>query len=206
MFDGATRQSLAAFLLRIVLGVIFIYHGVFKITPENDWGGSWATNYWNNQGKAPMDVLEKLHSLKDFDEKQVTNITAQLARMYTDVHGAAPPLPDSLSHSAAQLAVAWGEVIGGAALILGLLTRLAAFGEIIIQIGAIATVTMYRGFSFAGGGGAEFNIALLAMCLDLLITGGGLWALDALIVHSRKRAAATATASSQQQVAGPVAS
>src|SRR6516225_1437013 len=44
-----------------------------------------------------------------------------------------PPAP-------VQIAVAWGELIGGVALALGFLTRLAALGIIVIMGGAIATV------------------------------------------------------------------
>ena len=44
----------------------------------------------------------------------------------------APPAP-------VQLAVAWGELVGGIALALGFLTRLAALGIIAIMAGAIAT-------------------------------------------------------------------
>ena len=40
-----------------------------------------------------------------------------------------------------QLAVAWGQLIGGIALGVGFLTRLAALGIIVIMLGAIATVT-----------------------------------------------------------------
>src|SRR5262245_35115865 len=40
-----------------------------------------------------------------------------------------------------QILVAWGELIGGLAIGLGLLTRLAALGLMIIMIGAIVTAT-----------------------------------------------------------------
>lgn len=45
----------------------------------------------------------------------------------------APPVP-------VQLAVAWGQLIGGIAMALGFLTRLAAVGLIAVMIGAIAQV------------------------------------------------------------------
>jgi putative oxidoreductase len=90
------------------------------------------------------------------------------------------PPPAALQFHISQFAVAWGELLGGIALALGLLTRLAAAGLIIIQLGAIYTVTFQKGFSFASGGGWEYNFALLGMCLALIVGGGGWLAVDRL--------------------------
>lgn len=94
------------------------------------------------------------------------------------------PKPESLSFPAVQIAVAWGELLGGGALLLGLLTRLAALGMLIIQIGAIYLVTFSRGFTFRGDVGYEYNVALLTMCLAVLVLGGGALALDRLFTSS----------------------
>src|SRR6516164_10730166 len=51
-----------------------------------------------------------------------------------------------------QIPVAWGELIGGVALGVGFLTRLAALGIIGIMAGAIATVHWDRGFGLQDGG------------------------------------------------------
>src|SRR5947209_14519970 len=51
----------------------------------------------------------------------------------------------SLQSHAVQLLVAWGEFLGGIALALGLLTRLAALGEMIIQVGAVYRYPSHRG-------------------------------------------------------------
>src|SRR5262245_7092400 len=48
---------------------------------------------------------------------------------------------------AVKFLVAWGELLGGAALAVGLLSRVAALGLIVIMAGAIATVTGQHGFS-----------------------------------------------------------
>jgi putative oxidoreductase len=76
-----------------------------------------------------------------------------------------------------QLAVAWGELIGGIALALGFLTRAAAIGIIIIMIGAIANVHGQHGFSLAKGG-YEYNFAIIAMALCLVLSGPGPFAVD----------------------------
>jgi putative oxidoreductase len=92
-------------------------------------------------------------------------------------------------NSSVQLLVAWGELIGGIALLLGVLTRWAALGLVIIQVGAIYMVTWAQGFSSLQGGGYGYNIALIAMLLALVLLGGGLWSLDQLLPWGRKRAA-----------------
>jgi putative oxidoreductase len=99
-------------------------------------------------------------------------------------------MPESLQSAAAQYAVAWGEVLGGAALLLGLLTRLSGLGLIIIQLGAIYTVTAARGFSFAQGGGYEYNVALIGMCLALALSGAGPFSLDHCLREMRKKSSA----------------
>jgi putative oxidoreductase len=60
------------------------------------------------------------------------------------------------------------EVIGGIAL-LGVLTRAASILFIIQMIGAILTVTLYKGFV----GGYELNLLLMAISISLLLTGPG---------------------------------
>jgi uncharacterized membrane protein YphA (DoxX/SURF4 family) len=76
-----------------------------------------------------------------------------------------------------QAAVAWGEVLGGAAMALGFLTRLAALGLAGIMVGAIVTVHAANGFSIIKGG-YEYNAVLITMCVVLMLTGGGKVAVD----------------------------
>ena len=87
---------------------------------------------------------------------------------------------------AQQALVAWGELLGGAALAVGFLTRLAALGIIAIMAGAIATVHWEQGFALhavegpAGPmpAGFEYNFALIVMCLAVVLLGGGTLAVD----------------------------
>lgn len=95
-------------------------------------------------------------------------------------------------HPTAAVAVAWGEMIGGLALIIGLLTRVAALGIAVIQVGAIIMVTSQRGLISVtdtvaprlqpgmvfGSVGFEYNFALLTMCVCLILVGGGRLAAD----------------------------
>lgn len=88
----------------------------------------------------------------------------------------APPL---------QLLVAWGELLGGVAVALGIMTRLAALGLIIIMCGAVFTYSGQHGFS-AVEKGYEYNFVLILMCAALLLSGPGTFSLDRVIkVKSR---------------------
>jgi len=69
------------------------------------------------------------------------------------------------------------EVIGGAALILGAFTRLAAKLTGIVAIVALLVVHVDKGF-FISAGGYEFILLILAACVALLVLGGGKWSAD----------------------------
>src|SRR5262245_17030363 len=70
-------------------------------------------------------------------------------------------MPDPMA-GPMQMAVGWGELVGGIALGLGLLTRLAALGIAAIMAGAIATVAGEHGFALPRG--FEYNFAILVLC------------------------------------------
>jgi putative oxidoreductase len=85
-----------------------------------------------------------------------------------------------------QVAVAWGELLGGIALGLGFLTRLAALGIIAIMAGAIATVHWPHGFSIQAHG-YEYNFAIIVMCLCLILGGPGPFAVDRFFKLRRRK-------------------
>jgi putative oxidoreductase len=60
--------------------------------------------------------------------------------------------------------------LGGVALALGFLTRLAAAGIIAIMLGAIATVHWPNGFDIRHGG-FEYNFAIIVMSVCLVLAG-----------------------------------
>jgi uncharacterized membrane protein YphA (DoxX/SURF4 family) len=180
--DTVGKSALAPFILRITLAVIFVYNGVMKINEKTDWGATWAAEKMWSKG-LPEDVAEKIDKLSKLNDKKLSDeqkkdLKDNLAAIYND-EASSPP--DTLSSSGVQMAVDWGEVAGGGALLVGLLTRLAALGMIVIQAGAIWMVTLPKSFAI-GAGGYEFalNLALIAMCLTLVITGGGLLSIDHL--------------------------
>jgi len=84
-----------------------------------------------------------------------------------------------------QLGVAWGELIGGAAVGLGILTRLAAAGLIVIKVGAIVAAG-WQNFSI-GNAGSEYNMLMIASCAVLVLEGGGKLAADRFIRLRRRQ-------------------
>jgi uncharacterized membrane protein YphA (DoxX/SURF4 family) len=188
--DPRVHYTLAPLVLRLSLAAIFLFHGYHKVfDPNAGLGASWAESQWAPQSKVPTGLLERVDQIPDskVDTSTRNQFKSELVRSYgRDV----PPMPESLRWHGAQYAVAWGELLGGVALLVGLLTRVAALGLIVIQVGAIWTVTGLHGFSVAQGGGYEYNLALIAMCLALVVMGGGTCAVDRFFRRSTTKAPA----------------
>lgn len=69
------------------------------------------------------------------------------------------------------------EFIGGILIAVGFLTPLAAVALILVMAVAALTVHLKNGF-FSQNGGYEYNLALAAMALTLLIAGAGAFSVD----------------------------
>jgi putative oxidoreductase len=85
----------------------------------------------------------------------------------------------------AFLAIA-AEFFGGLGLIVGLLTRVAAFGITVNMLVAILTVHLPNGFfmNWTGqqkGEGFEYHLLVLAITIALMIRGAGAFSLDRAI-------------------------
>ena len=72
-------------------------------------------------------------------------------------------------------AAAFAELVGGALVLLGLLTRLGALMILPVMLAAMFGVHWRGGFFITNKPlpGVEYTVALLAMALALLISGGG---------------------------------
>jgi len=81
--------------------------------------------------------------------------------------------------------VALVEFLGGFALLLGLLTRLASLGLVSTMVGAIVLVHWPAGFFLPNG--YEFALSLLGSTVLLTLTGAGGWSVDALIARRLDR-------------------
>ncbi len=79
----------------------------------------------------------------------------------------------------------FAEPLGGAAIILGALTQLAALGLAIIMVGAIymkSTGFGQNAFDLFGTfGNWEFDMMILASCIVLLLTGAGALSVDSKV-------------------------
>ncbi|MDA2919317.1 DoxX family protein [Desulfobacterota bacterium AH_259_B03_O07] len=81
-----------------------------------------------------------------------------------------------------------GESFGAAGLIIGFLSRLAAFGISLIMLGAILMVHapnygfFMNWFGNKQGEGFEYHLLALGLGLVVLIKGGGIWSVDKLLV------------------------
>jgi putative oxidoreductase len=78
------------------------------------------------------------------------------------------------------------EFLGGLGLIVGFLTRIAAFGIACDMIGAIALVHWKNGlfmnwFGNQKGEGFEYHLLVIAICIALIIRGAGALSLDHVI-------------------------
>jgi len=136
------HPSLAAFLLRLCLGIIFIVHGVPKLFRE-DFGPVGFSGMLKNIG-----------------------VPSPLFFAYV---------------------VGIVEFVGGWLLLVGLLTRLTALLLTINMIVAIWKVKFKTGFvtrTTEGGGGYEFDFALLTMSLVITIFGGGKFSIDYLYLQA----------------------
>ena len=79
--------------------------------------------------------------------------------------------------------VALVEFLGGFALIVGLLTRLAAVGLAVTMLGAILFVHLSGGLFLPNG--SEFALSLLGAVTFLALAGAGAYSLDAVIGRQR---------------------
>lgn len=73
--------------------------------------------------------------------------------------------------------VAFAELLGGAALVLGVLTRAVALGLVPVMLGALATHAPNGWFFSNPGGGYEYIVFLIAALGVQLILGDGAFAL-----------------------------
>ena len=87
------------------------------------------------------------------------------------------------------------EFFGGLGLLLGFLTRIAAFGVAVNMLVAILTVHTANGFFMNWNGnqkgeGFEFHLLVLAMAAFLMIRGAGAFSVDRAIATATPRRAA----------------
>lgn len=84
--------------------------------------------------------------------------------------------------------VAFVELLGGLALIIGLGTRIVSAIIAVLMIGAIFTAKLSAGFLGNGEmAGYELDLAFFAMAVFLVINGSRLFAVDKLLVSNTRQ-------------------
>lgn len=131
----ATDVALTA--LRIVVGIVFIAHGVQKLADPGGTAGAFA-----NMGLPMPSVLVWLAIL--------------------------------------------GEFVGGLALMVGALTRVAALGPLATMVVAVFWVHLDNGL-FAQKGGFEYPLVLLLVSAVYVAYGGGPYSVDAWVQRMRSK-------------------
>jgi putative oxidoreductase len=101
------------------------------------------------------------------------------------------------------------EFVGGFFLLAGFLTRLTALAIGINMIMAIALVHIGQGFMMKAGpsgpAGYEWQLALLAMCVTLVMRGAGSLSIDHMLRSSRQRARRIEAATTQARTGSATA-
>jgi len=82
--------------------------------------------------------------------------------------------------------VAIGQFFGGLGIVVGVLTRFSAAAIAVIMVGAIVKVHLVNGFFMnwygkQAGEGYEYHLLVIAMCVVLMITGPGRYAVQAAL-------------------------
>ena len=122
--------------------------------------------------------LQKLANPAFFDAANPTSIQAQMAGAVrrSPIHGLISPL----AHHAALIGVviALGEIAVGVGALLGLLTRIAAIGGLLLSLNLFLVVSFHTSPYYTGS-----DIVFVFAWMPFIIAGGGLLSLDALVAN-----------------------
>ena len=94
------------------------------------------------------------------------------------------PMPVPMAY-----AVGVAEFFGGACVLLGLMTRFAAFSLVATMV--VAAWKVHWGHGFGGDGkaaGWEYNFVLGILALSLVVSGGGAFSMDEMFFRGKKKA------------------
>ena len=122
--------------------------------------------------------LQKLANPAFFDASNPASIQAQMAgaARRSPIHALISPLAHHAALIGAVIAV--GEVAVGVGALLGLLTRIAAVGGLLLSLNLFLAVSFHTSPYYTGS-----DIVFVFAWMPLIIAGGGLLSLDALIAN-----------------------
>jgi putative oxidoreductase len=122
-------------------------------------------------------VIFIAHGWQKFFQYGIAGVTQGFTQMGIPLPGIAAPF------------IAGLELVAGALLLVGLLTRPLALLLAFDMLGAMFLVHFKNGFFLPDG--FEFTFILLATSVALVLAGAGAYSLDALIANRRRTAAPT---------------
>jgi thiosulfate dehydrogenase [quinone] large subunit len=122
--------------------------------------------------------LQKLANPAFFDASNPTSIQAQMAGAVrrSPIHDLISPL----AHHAALIGavIALGEVAVGVGALLGLLTRIAAIGGLLLSLNLFLAVSFHTSPYYTGS-----DIVFVFAWMPFIVAGGGLLSVDALVAN-----------------------
>ena len=163
MFPSALHYARVLAGLRIFTGLAWISHGMFKVTSP-DWSAP-NGSFVSFVGDMVQHTSGPYH---DF----ITNVVIPHAAVFS-------------------VLVAWGEMLTGMSLLLGLFTRLGGIVGVFLPLNYWAAKSGFLQWSSVGG--LDLGTAALSMVNALLPTGL-VWGLDG-VTAARKKSATTGTKS-----------
>jgi putative oxidoreductase len=87
-----------------------------------------------------------------------------------------------------QIAIAWGQFLGGAALAIGFLTRVFALAVAGILAGSLAAMHGMGGFDIRNRNVAfEYQACIIVACLALALLGGGALSFDRMLWGTKRK-------------------
>jgi putative oxidoreductase len=90
--------------------------------------------------------------------------------------------------TAAQVPIAWGQFLGGVALLAGFLTRLVALALAGVLLASVLAMHGRGGFDIRNQElGFEYTVCLVLVCVALSILGGGKVGLDNVLWRKKRR-------------------
>jgi len=163
MFPSASHYARVLAGLRIFTGLAWLSHGMFKVTSP-DWSAP-NGSFVSYVGDMVQHTSGPYH---DF----ITNFVIPHAAVFS-------------------VLVAWGEMLTGVSLLLGLFTRLGGIVGVFLPLNYWAAKSGFLQWSSVGG--LDLGTAALSM-INALLPTGLVWGLDGVIA-ARKKSATTGTKS-----------
>jgi putative oxidoreductase len=158
--DADLENRLVSSFLSLFAGAAMSASPIFAATPRHQAAGIAIL-------RVIVGVVFTAHGYQKLFVYGIAGVQGAMTKMGTPIPMVVGPLVTLL------------EFFGGLALIVGLLTRLAALGFAIEMLGAVMIVHLANGFFLPSG--YEFALTLLVASLAIVVAGPGSFSIDAML-------------------------